>query len=294
MNSSACTTCILICNLDQVLDSTRFGNKLRFINHQADGYIFENCYARITFCNYVQRIGIFAGKDIATGTELLFNYGEAFAQKFDLVKLSKDGQVTIEKSKRRIDASDPHHTFKQTAIKGVRRTPGSNHYSSRHEAGPSRTSRKRRRSEANLDGSIDLESEVDEDRVTGYESYPESDVYSEPIDSDEETSHVPITGAVVGPRGGGQKLAYHSLRMKKAWIMRYEKLGRTGKREAQALKVAELEAGGKSTATPKANVSTSGRAVKSSVGMGGGRRHVDRELISGSAGMSFALGEGES
>ena len=59
--------------LGQTLDSTFVGNKHRFINHQADPY--TNCQARTMFCNTVQRIGMFACKDIDVGEEIFFHYG---------------------------------------------------------------------------------------------------------------------------------------------------------------------------------------------------------------------------
>ena len=49
------------------------GNKLRFINHQPDPFV--NCQAKTLFCNTVQRIGMFAAKDIDIGEEMFFNYG---------------------------------------------------------------------------------------------------------------------------------------------------------------------------------------------------------------------------
>ena len=70
------------------------GNKLRFINHQADP--FANCLAKLMLCNSVQRIGMFALKDIEIGEEMYFNYGPGFATKFDLIKMNHDGPPTIE------------------------------------------------------------------------------------------------------------------------------------------------------------------------------------------------------
>lgn len=61
-------------NKDQEIDSTRCGNKFRFINNsEVDATI--NCYAKITLCNTVTRIGMFANRDIQVGEELFFNYG---------------------------------------------------------------------------------------------------------------------------------------------------------------------------------------------------------------------------
>ena len=57
----------------QTLDSTRVGNKLRYINHQGDPY--ANCKAKVLLCGTVQRIGMFACQTIAVGDEILFDYG---------------------------------------------------------------------------------------------------------------------------------------------------------------------------------------------------------------------------
>ncbi|KAL9110525.1 MAG: hypothetical protein Q9227_004883 [Pyrenula ochraceoflavens] len=63
-------------NKDQDIDSSRAGNKMRFINN-SDEPRNQNCYARKMFCNGVQRIGLFAKgpKTIEAGSELFFHYG---------------------------------------------------------------------------------------------------------------------------------------------------------------------------------------------------------------------------
>ncbi|MCJ1438247.1 hypothetical protein MMC27_007635 [Xylographa pallens] len=81
-------------NSTQTLDSTLVGNKLRYINHQAPPY--ANCQAKTLFCNTVHRIGMFACRNIEVGEEILFDYGEGFAAKFDLIKLNDQAQPTIE------------------------------------------------------------------------------------------------------------------------------------------------------------------------------------------------------
>lgn len=53
------------------MDSTRAGNKLRFINNSAKS---PNCMPKVLLCNTVVRIGMFAIKDIKAGEELFFNY----------------------------------------------------------------------------------------------------------------------------------------------------------------------------------------------------------------------------
>ncbi|MCJ1287583.1 hypothetical protein MMC26_006935 [Xylographa opegraphella] len=87
-------------NSSQTLDSTLVGNKLRYINHQAPPY--ANCQAKTLFCNMVHRIGMFACRNIEVGEEILFDYGEGFAAKFDLIKLDDQAQPTIERRRKGI------------------------------------------------------------------------------------------------------------------------------------------------------------------------------------------------
>lgn len=63
-------------NRDQEVDSSRAGNKMRFINNQNDSKN-QNCYSRKMLCNGIQRIGLYAKgpKTIEPGTELFFCYG---------------------------------------------------------------------------------------------------------------------------------------------------------------------------------------------------------------------------
>ena len=55
---------------DTVLDASRKGNVARFINHSCD----PNCETQKWIVDGLPRIGIYARKDIAKGTELSFDY----------------------------------------------------------------------------------------------------------------------------------------------------------------------------------------------------------------------------
>ncbi|KAK8253954.1 hypothetical protein IWZ00DRAFT_213292 [Phyllosticta capitalensis] len=59
--------------VDQAIDASKMGNELRLINNASEK--FANCFVRIMMCNTVYRIGVFAGEDIPSGSELFFNYG---------------------------------------------------------------------------------------------------------------------------------------------------------------------------------------------------------------------------
>jgi hypothetical protein len=63
-------------NAAQEVDSTYFGNKVRFINHAAEKT--ANLYPRIITVNTVHRIALYASRDIDAGQELLFDYGPKF------------------------------------------------------------------------------------------------------------------------------------------------------------------------------------------------------------------------
>ncbi|KAI7670767.1 SET domain-containing protein [Hortaea werneckii] len=63
-------------NAFQEIDSTYFGNNIRFINHAGNGK--NNLYPRIFMVNTVHRIALFADKTIQKGEELLFDYGPKF------------------------------------------------------------------------------------------------------------------------------------------------------------------------------------------------------------------------
>lgn len=59
-------------NKDQDVDSSRAGNKIRFINNSKK---HANLLPKLMFCNGVQRIMLYAKQDIKAGEELYFEYG---------------------------------------------------------------------------------------------------------------------------------------------------------------------------------------------------------------------------
>lgn len=63
-------------NRSQEIDSTYFGNKIRFINHAGDGY--NTLFPRVILVNMVHRIALYAERNIRVGEELLFDYGPKF------------------------------------------------------------------------------------------------------------------------------------------------------------------------------------------------------------------------
>lgn len=63
-------------NATQEIDSTYFGNKVRFINHASRQK--ANLYPRIMMVNTVHRIALYASRNIKAGQELLFDYGPKF------------------------------------------------------------------------------------------------------------------------------------------------------------------------------------------------------------------------
>lgn len=81
-------------NKDQMIDSQRMGNKIRFINHavqepkgknanlKANSKTnWRNVYAKIMLCNTAHRIGMYASRDIEIGEELFFDYGKEYHEK---------------------------------------------------------------------------------------------------------------------------------------------------------------------------------------------------------------------
>lgn len=65
-------------NEKQEIDSTYFGNKVRFINHASKGK--ANLSPRIVLVNSVHRIALSATRTIKAGEELFFDYGPQFTQ----------------------------------------------------------------------------------------------------------------------------------------------------------------------------------------------------------------------
>ena len=209
--------------IGQTLDSTLMGNKLRFINHQADP--FANCLAKLMLCNSVQRIGMFALKDIEIGEEMYFNYGPSFAAKFDLIKMNHDGPPTIEHppkqppstikpprhSKRSVELSssssngvNPYRQMKNTLSKNGLRIgrPPKNPVNDNQASSTAmlnsedplpvpgrkrdkRNSKKRRRSEAVLD-----EDSEDEEYIDPHLSMPSRPYWEDDSDQDNAISAV--------------------------------------------------------------------------------------------------------
>ncbi|CAK4032593.1 ESC E(Z) complex [Lecanosticta acicola] len=63
-------------NNEQEIDSTYFGNKVRFINHAVSKK--ANLFARTIMCNSVHRIALYGSRLIKPGEELFFDYGPMF------------------------------------------------------------------------------------------------------------------------------------------------------------------------------------------------------------------------
>ena len=68
-------------NGEMCVDSYRYGNKTRFINH---GRKRANCYPKVKLVNGEHRIAFYAKKSLAAGVELFFNYGRQFIESHGL------------------------------------------------------------------------------------------------------------------------------------------------------------------------------------------------------------------
>ncbi|KAK3702929.1 hypothetical protein LTR37_014778 [Vermiconidia calcicola] len=121
-------------NATQEIDSTYFGNKVRFINH-ASGYK-ANLYPRIIMVNTVHRIALYANSSIKAGQELLFDYGPKFpdeqlggkkakksaphVRNANLVK----GFLDVEKSRDEVGNLRAKGVDQATAVKAKKRRGG--------------------------------------------------------------------------------------------------------------------------------------------------------------------------
>ncbi|KAI9743592.1 MAG: hypothetical protein M1818_002907 [Claussenomyces sp. TS43310] len=68
---------------DYEIDATLYGNLTRFINHSQDG---ANVIPQVLLVNGEHRIGFFASRQLHTGEELWFNYGEHFQKQIALIE----------------------------------------------------------------------------------------------------------------------------------------------------------------------------------------------------------------
>jgi hypothetical protein len=93
-------------NDEVVIDSYRYGNVERFINHSKKN---ANCVPVVKLVNGEHRIGFFATKDLKAGTELWFDYGTRFGDVQGLVEMEpldegkrkRKGHVSKGKGRRR-------------------------------------------------------------------------------------------------------------------------------------------------------------------------------------------------
>ena len=109
-------------NRDQEIDSSRAGNKMRFINNSERPSTI-NVYAQTMLCNGVQRIGLFAKRNLVAGEEMFFRYGypesvtKNFWEKEDIeaaAGLDNDDELT--------EASGNMHTTAKSARAAVMAT----------------------------------------------------------------------------------------------------------------------------------------------------------------------------
>lgn len=115
-----------------MIDAAQLGNKTRFMNHAANADDGLNCEAKIMLVNGEHRIKFTALRDIREGEELLFNYGEKFAEKQGLNKTlpkagagSKRGVLEGADALDALDGMDPRKRGtreKMDAIRGGKAT----------------------------------------------------------------------------------------------------------------------------------------------------------------------------
>ncbi|KAI9752140.1 MAG: hypothetical protein M4579_005740 [Chaenotheca gracillima] len=87
-------------NKTQVIDATRAGNKVRFVNNTRYN---ENCKPKVLLSNGTHRIAMFACKDIKSGQELFFNYGytgSALRYVFKEMENPEDGSELSRRDRR--------------------------------------------------------------------------------------------------------------------------------------------------------------------------------------------------
>lgn len=84
-------------NNEVVIDSYRYGNLERFINHSKNN---QNCEAIVKLVNGEHRIGFYALKNLKVGVELWFDYGEEFIKNQGLTEMPK---IQGERRERRRD-----------------------------------------------------------------------------------------------------------------------------------------------------------------------------------------------
>ncbi|KAI9706558.1 MAG: hypothetical protein M1836_003565 [Candelina mexicana] len=177
-------TCYLFTlNAEQVIDSTRAGNKFRFINDSSERYV--NCESKVMFCNGIWRIGLYALRDVKVGEELFFsyNYPDEVTKHF----WDKDGPRTqlvgVKPQKGKLTTAKKSGSGKRG---GARRGAGRK---SRPKKAAPRDLRAKEKDKAKYGGGKEvLESDFDDDDEAVVASIADSgdqDVYQMEVDSSE-------------------------------------------------------------------------------------------------------------
>lgn len=86
-------------NKEVTIDSYRYGNIERFINHSKK---HANCKPLVKLVNGEHRIGFFATKDLVAGEELFFDYGKKFTAMHGLKEMED-----VSKKKKVVAAKKP-------------------------------------------------------------------------------------------------------------------------------------------------------------------------------------------